>query len=415
MAPDGAVLCRLNSDCAYLPSTFCQKDSCDPAVIGACTLIPGTRETGYCSKPDGGGIVCGCDGNVYDYACIAHAQLINVASQGACPLLQDGGPCATNADCASTAFCKKSACNADAGICVGKPSFWACFYEVQAAEAGTYACGCDHGTYTVDCQAQNYGINIDHEGPCPPPPSGPCTSQDDCGGSSYAGRIFCRPTVCGQPAGVCTGVQGGCSVSSHGDDVCGCDGRSYINSCMSTWQEVGIAYGGGCRGDAGIVACDGGDDACAPSQACVLDPRTGCTGPSCPGVCVSQASGSLGYNFKDDGSYVYGCGNTYTTKVPTLVSQNACDGGPCASCGYTVGSCSPDARTCPGTSYCYLTGCGGGACDGGVCGQTIPGCAMCAHKSPSTCNASTPCPAGQLCFPSQSCDGGTCDGVCVMP
>jgi hypothetical protein len=35
--------------------------------------------------------VCGCDGQTWAYACVAHAQGINVASQGPCPMLDAGG------------------------------------------------------------------------------------------------------------------------------------------------------------------------------------------------------------------------------------------------------------------------------------------------------------------------------------
>jgi hypothetical protein len=420
LSTEGGVPCRLSSDCADVPSTFCQKDSCDPNVVGTCSIIPGTQSTGYCSPADGGGFVCGCNGQTYPYACIAHAEQVNVASQGPCPLLQDGGACATNADCPSTAYCHKTACDAGTGTCEGRPDFQVCLKQIDTADALASACGCDHNTYYADCEAQSEGVNIDFEGVCPPPPSGPCTSQAECGGASYANIEFCRPTVCGQPAGVCTGIEGACPASSFGDDVCGCDGQFYTNECMSTWSRVGIAYGGPCRSGS-IVPCDGGTTAdggsqCGPAQTCVLDPRTGCSGPSCPGVCVTGAGGSLGETVTDDGGYEYICNNTYTAKVPTLVSQSACDGGPCGSCGYTTGNCDAGLN-CPGPSYCWPTGCTATGCFGpGYCLQTIPGCAMCAYKSASPCDANTPCPAGQLCFPSPGvCDGSACPGVCVVP
>jgi hypothetical protein len=51
---------------------------------------PGQRDTYYCSPADGGGPVCGCDGQTWDYGCLANAEGINVASEGDCPA-SDGG------------------------------------------------------------------------------------------------------------------------------------------------------------------------------------------------------------------------------------------------------------------------------------------------------------------------------------
>lgn len=75
--------CTSNADCDPTYE-FCQKATCDDAAVGECATRPGQRETVYCSAADGGGPVCGCDGQTWPYACVANAQGVNVASEGPC-------------------------------------------------------------------------------------------------------------------------------------------------------------------------------------------------------------------------------------------------------------------------------------------------------------------------------------------
>jgi alpha-tubulin suppressor-like RCC1 family protein len=225
---DGGVPCRLSSDCANLGGTFCQKDSCDPSVIGLCAAIPG-----FCQAEVN--FVCGCDGMTYKYPCLAHAQSVNIASQGPCPLPAGGAPCATNSDCGIGLYCKKESCAAAIGLCTGEPDFQVCFAESK--DAGQSACGCDHQTYLNDCETAAYGVNVDFEGACPPLPSGPCASQSDCGDQSYTALVFCRPTSCGGAAGVCTSISNACPGLS--EPVCGCNGNRYVNACFAERARVG--------------------------------------------------------------------------------------------------------------------------------------------------------------------------------
>ena len=243
MSSDGGIPCRLSSDCAGLGGTFCLKDSCDPMAFGVCTVIPGTRATGYCQYVDD--LVCGCDGKTYPYPCLAHTQDVNIASHGACPLPDGGAPCTSTPECGTGLYCKKATCAAASGVCTGKPDYQACSSELNKSDGGVSVCGCDHLTYNSDCMAASYGVSVDFAAACPTLPSGPCTSQADCGGDSYAALVFCKPTTCGEAAGLCTSVPGVCP--SLIDSVCGCDGRQYSNSCYADRARIGwYKTDGGC-------------------------------------------------------------------------------------------------------------------------------------------------------------------------
>jgi hypothetical protein len=211
-------------------------------VSGTCALVPGTRETGFCSPEND--FVCGCDGNTYDYPCLAHAMSVNIASQGPCPLAEGGAPCATSADCGSSAlYCEKAQCADAMGSCAGIPDFSVCY---AAADGGQAVCGCDHEQYDSACEAASFGVSVDFEGTCPPLPSGPCTSQADCGGSGYASLVYCAPSSCGAAAGECTTIPGACPDIEI--PVCGCDGQTYPNSCFAEMAKVGFYTpdAGGC-------------------------------------------------------------------------------------------------------------------------------------------------------------------------
>ena len=197
---------------------------------------------------------------------------------------------------------------------------------------------------------------------CRPLPSGPCLSQDDCGGAAYASVIGCRPFACGSPQGKCTLRESMlCPIFSVQN--CGCDGLTFHNECDLVDALVAVQYPGPCRSGA-ISACDA-THPCSGGQECAEDPRVSCSpGTDCPGVCLTAA--------------------TY----------------PCGQGGL-------------GASYCMDGYCVAGhqssTCSGSACGFCTFGGASCDDAS---------CPAGQLCVPSIGCnaaDAGTCGRFCVIP
>jgi hypothetical protein len=280
----------------------------------------------------------------------------------ACGQDKPGNTCSTKADCQpqGMSYCRRTACGEDAvGQCEAMPKLDSC--NIDAVSATEYVCGCDHQTYDNECVAAAFGVSVAFAGACPPLPSGPCTSQDDCGGTTYDALVFCKPINCATPAGYCADHAPRCS--DLYEPLCGCDGHWYVNSCYSDIAGVGEAYSGFCRSGA-VVACDASDP-CPAGQKCVDDPRTSCApGASCPGVCLDTTGSSCDV-ILDTNVQTYGCSNDTACIAPQ-------------------------------------------ACDTVVCGE-------CMYSTPTTCDAATPCPDGQLCVPTLCTNAGACPSICIVP
>jgi hypothetical protein len=106
-------------------------------------------------------------------------------------------------------------------------------------------CGCDGETYANSCFAAAAGVSVDFEGECPSEPS-------VCGTIAGLGcdeGQFCDFGV-GQcriadAAGQCADVPELCPLIFN--PVCGCDGRTYANSCVAQSAGVSIDHAGDCR------------------------------------------------------------------------------------------------------------------------------------------------------------------------
>lgn len=98
-------------------------------------------------------------------------------------------------------------------------------------------CGCDGVTYDNACFAQLSRASIDYVGTCVPPYIPPCSPP--CSASEY-----CDLTNCQGP-GTCMPEP---AVDEQCPDllVCGCDGKSYGNSCDARRAGVDVAGIGNC-------------------------------------------------------------------------------------------------------------------------------------------------------------------------
>lgn len=223
----------------------------------------------YCSAPDGqcGGsgackvqvtactkeynATCGCDGKTYGNPCMVGAAGVVVAHAGECG---NSGKCAVGSSgtCAKDQYCAgaPSQCGGD-GACTAKPMACDAIYLP--------VCGCDGKTYSSDCAAAVQGVTVAGKGECAPAPQD-CTV----GGDNTCGKgKFC--------AGPCAG-KGQCAMQPEMcimlyKPVCGCDGKTYGNSCSAASSGMNVAADGEC--------------APAPDK---LNWYLTCGGPVCSGV-----------------------------------------------------------------------------------------------------------------------------------
>lgn len=166
--------------------------------------------------------VCGCDGQTYGNACEA-SRVVKSSTPGACPAT-------------------------DAGACkLAKPQNTAC------AEIYSPVCGCDGVTYGNACEAAR-AVTSATPGECPPD-AGACelaTPRADlacialydpvcgCDGKTYGNACEAGRFVTSSTPGECPPADAGaCKLATPKntfcpavyDPVCGCDGKTYGNSC----------------------------------------------------------------------------------------------------------------------------------------------------------------------------------------
>jgi hypothetical protein len=171
------------------------------------------------------------------------------ASEFYLPFVAQAQSCGSRgqAQCAEGSFCNfpvSAACGSfDApGVCEPLPE--ACI-EIFAP-----VCGCDGQTYDNSCFAAAAGVSVSAEGACEPEPGAACGSR---GLPECSEGLFCafppdadcgrgdRPGVCAERAEACILIF---------DPVCGCDGRTYSNSCIARSAGVSVDHDGPCDGSA---------------------------------------------------------------------------------------------------------------------------------------------------------------------
>jgi hypothetical protein len=233
---DGSVECELDQ--------FCGKEA------GACD------ETGVCQTapevcPEIFAPVCGCDGVTYGNACEASVGGTSVASAGECE--DEAIACVAGGDsCPAGTLCRIDDRTCDPlaeGHCVKEPA--------ECPDTDKPVCGCDGQTYRNTCEATKAGAAIASDGVCDPGAM--------CGGTEVVECV--KGEVCKRGVGSCEATDPGLcqpipeSCPGVSDPVCGCDGKTYDNSCLALQSGIGVESVGVCDDtgnicDIGLCAAD---------------------------------------------------------------------------------------------------------------------------------------------------------------
>jgi Kazal-type serine protease inhibitor-like protein len=214
----------------------------------------------------------------------------------------------------------------------------------------------------------------DSLGACPVVCGG--SAGDTCGAGEFCKRDAGLCSADDQ--GVCTPVPSTCPITL--DPVCGCDGKTYDNTCVADAAGVGVQHMGvcACGGSSGI-SCDesqfckrdagectaGAEGVCAPIPVtcpALLDPVCGCDGVTYSNACYADVA-----------------------EIP-VQHPGACEPGP--PCG----------------------GSGGGTCNEGQFCKPPQG--VCAPDAAGVC-ANLPPVCSPLVLPVCGCDGTTYSNACM--
>ncbi len=254
-------------------------------------------------------------------------------------------------------------CVADVGACKGavqglcKPVITTC----QGA-TGSPVCDCKGKTWSNACEAQKNAQTIASDGACVV--SGPQPCGGNTGGVCPLGQM-CDPTSCTSgTTGVCVPDPTGGPCPDGGKPECGCNEKTYPNTCYRLLATMAKKSDGACPPNAGAEICKIGPagkqiGTCPAGTWCQVHDTNPipCTGEGecvpVPPVCDNSVAPVCGCDFQ---SYGNAC-------KAGLAKANIKDKGACGG-----GGCTEGQDTCGAGSYCAVPK---GQCGGqGVCIQT---------------------------------------------
>lgn len=199
---------------------------------------------------------CGC----VELTCGAGTVAVDRNGDG-CP--DDcAAPCVTPCDC-SRELAESAAmmpqCATDCVDCtvVGSCVEGFCAFDCSAAASpGTSCivvgdapvCGCDDRTYESSCAASQANVSVKRDGACE---TSGCTTDADCATGQLcelptgACEGDAEPAIPNDARGECQPIPSACL--SDGGQVCGCDGKTYLNDCERRKAGVARARVGACE------------------------------------------------------------------------------------------------------------------------------------------------------------------------
>ena len=188
--------------------------------------------------------VCGCDAVTYDNECKASNAGVKRFT---------AGPCATD---------NGKGGNSPKDDCIGDRSTKPC------TSIPENVCGCDGKTYLNPCAAERAGVRRFTKGPC----------ENDSNGSSGIDD--------------CIGQGSTKPCNSIAENVCGCDGKTYLNACVAEVAGVKRFKKGACRNtdnNPDLIDCVG-QRITKPCNS-IPDNVCGCDGKTYLNQCAAEAAG----------------------------------------------------------------------------------------------------------------------------